>query len=335
VPAYNEAANIAATVRSLVASDYPGVEVVVVDDGSTDDTAAVLARYGERIRVVSKANGGLASARNAGTRAARGDYVVMLDADDLCPPERVGLQVALLEESRDLVLASTAFSAFDENGPVAQDFGPAYYSMIGEIPGGVRALYPHEKKMPLAPAGGETVTVTVNHGDVYAPLVRGNFVHPPTVIFRRELFDKVGPFDETLRYTSDWAWFLAASRFGPFGYLARPLLDYRLSAGQMSGGKNRRRSSLENLQILEGACAKDPALFAREGAVLKHYLATFCLDAAEAHADDDARQALRLLKRSLSYEGRPNVRTLKLLAKALMPERLILGFRQMKGRASG
>ncbi|MEU4778097.1 bifunctional polysaccharide deacetylase/glycosyltransferase family 2 protein [Micromonospora sp. NPDC023633] len=90
VPAYNEAANIAATVRSLMASDYPALEVIVVDDGSSDDTAGIVERLGLRgVRVIRQANAGKPAALNTGVRAARANLLVLVDGDTVFQPDTV------------------------------------------------------------------------------------------------------------------------------------------------------------------------------------------------------------------------------------------------------
>lgn len=332
IPAYNAAKLVADTIEGVLAQTYPNVETVVVDDGSKDDTAAVLARFGEKIRVVSKPNGGLASARNAGTRAARGAYVAMVDADDICTPDRIGLQVAFMEAHPELVLSSTGFSAFDTTGRLDDDYGPSYYSMIGEAPAGIASLYPQKERKRLAPVGGDAIEVVTYRGPIYDALVRGNFVHPPTIFFRRPLFDQVGDFDTSLRFTSDWEWLVRAARRGPFGYLDRALLEYRVSPGQMSGGTNSRRAALENLRILEKLCEEDRELFARDRATLERSLVEFCLDAAYVHADNHTIETLRLLARSLRYRPMPSAATFKLLAKALIPKKAIAGIRELRKR---
>jgi glycosyltransferase involved in cell wall biosynthesis len=332
IPAYNAAKLVGDTVDAVLAQTYPNVEVIVVDDGSKDDTAAALAPYGDRIRVIRKANGGLASARNAGTRTARGEYVAMVDADDLCTPDRVGLQLAFMQEHPEVVLCSSAFSAFDANGRISDDYGPLYYSMIGDAPAGVRSLYPLGERKRLTPAPGTSAELQTYRGPVYDALVRGNFIHPPTVFYRRSTFEGAGDFDVSLRYTSDWEWLVRAAKLGPFGYLDRPLLDYRVSPGQMSGGANSRRAALENLRILERLCEEDRELFARDRATLERYLVSFCLDAAEAHADDHILETLRLVGKSLRYDKVPRAATVKLVAKALTPKRALVGVRELRKR---
>jgi glycosyltransferase involved in cell wall biosynthesis len=99
VPAYNCASWLPEAIDSLLAQTHRDHEIIVVDDGSTDDTPAVLARYGERIRVVRSANGGLAAARNLGLAEARGDYVAFHDADDVALPDRLAVLLDFVERT--------------------------------------------------------------------------------------------------------------------------------------------------------------------------------------------------------------------------------------------
>ncbi len=331
IPAYNGAATLAASVDAVLAQTYSNIETLVVDDGSTDDTAAVLARYGDRVRTIKKPNGGLASARNVGTRAARGELVAMVDADDICEPERVAMQVALAHARPEAVVCSTAFSAFSEEGFVAASYGASYYSMIGMTPGGVSGLYGPPTRLSLATGTDVSVETDVYVAPVYDLLARGNFVHPPTIFFRKTLFDTVGEFDTALRFTCDWDWLVRASRLGPFSFIDRPLLGYRLSASQMSGGKNSAKAALENLRILEKICEQDPALFTRDRERLRAYLAEFCLDAAEAHADSHIVKTVELLARGMRYGAGPQKAALKIFVKAFVPKAVLVSARKLRG----
>lgn len=93
IPTFNRAACVGEAIESVLAQTFPNYEVIVVDDGSTDDTAAVLAKFGERIRVLRQENRGVSEARNAGLRAARGEWVAFLDSDDLWIPEKLAVQI--------------------------------------------------------------------------------------------------------------------------------------------------------------------------------------------------------------------------------------------------
>ena len=110
IPSFNAGRWIAASLDSVLAQTRPPDEVIVVDDGSTDDTAAVLARYGDRVRVVRASHGGLAAARNLGLAMAGGDWIAFQDADDVAHPERLAALEAQLasEPQADGVFADGA-----------------------------------------------------------------------------------------------------------------------------------------------------------------------------------------------------------------------------------
>lgn len=118
IPAYNAAWCLRRAIDSALAQTFDSREIVVIDDGSDDDTPAVLASYGTRIRALRQQNAGLSRARNAGITAARGRYVAFLDADDWWLPGKLERQVALLDADPGLVFCSTAAELQDEHGRV-------------------------------------------------------------------------------------------------------------------------------------------------------------------------------------------------------------------------
>src|SRR5438270_1336965 len=97
IPTYNRAAIISRTIDNIFRQTYPNFEVIVIDDGSTDDTQSVLKRYHDRVRVVRQSNAGPAIARNNGARVAAGEIIAFQDSDDLWEPTKLQRQVALLE----------------------------------------------------------------------------------------------------------------------------------------------------------------------------------------------------------------------------------------------
>ncbi len=123
IPAYNAGAYLPATLDSVFAQTYQRLEVIVVDDGSTDETPDIVAACRERhggLRLIAKPNGGVASARNAGLKAARGDYVAFLDADDIWHPEKIAAQVRTLRPGgrERYVAAFSLHLRIDTNGRV-------------------------------------------------------------------------------------------------------------------------------------------------------------------------------------------------------------------------
>ena len=323
IPAHNASRTLRETLDSVFAQNYAPLEVVVVDDGSTDDTWKVLASFGDSIRVIRQPQGGIARSRNAGVHAASGPLIALLDADDLCEPDRIATQVEVLRRFPQIVLCSSDFSAFDSNGSLGDSYCGTYYRQCSAAMGGPAARYSHRASIDVgvgpAPIGGERRDVQVYYGSVYGELVHGNFVHPPTVMFRRELLDEVGLFDVDVSIVCEWDWFVKVARVGDLGFIDRPLLRYRRSATQISANW---RTSLDSLQVARRICGRDPSLYAREPGRFRRHFGHLSLDAASACVEHDRWKALRLL-----IDGSLRYRTLhksmlRTLAKAVLPEPL-------------
>ncbi|MBK8993570.1 MAG: glycosyltransferase family 2 protein, partial [Gammaproteobacteria bacterium] len=123
IPAYNAAAFIERAVDSVLTQSYRSREVLVVNDGSTDRTGEVLARYGSAIRVIDQPNGGLSSARNRGIREARGEFVALLDADDRWLPEKLERQVQAMVADPGIGFCSTRALVETPEGVPAGEWG--------------------------------------------------------------------------------------------------------------------------------------------------------------------------------------------------------------------
>lgn len=169
IPAYNCAKTVGETLDSVLAQTYPNVEIIVINDGSRDDTASVLASYGSKIRFVTQKNTGLAGARNAGMALARGEFIAWLDADDLCEPDRISLQVDYLQQDPTILLCSTDFSAFCNTGEIARSHMQTYYGRIRDA-GGLLALFGKRATFHPSHALG-TAGVQTYSGRVWESLV--------------------------------------------------------------------------------------------------------------------------------------------------------------------
>lgn len=332
IPAYNARHTLPATLESLFAQTWPHLEIIVVDDGSTDGTAQMLAQYGARVRLLSQPNGGLARARATGVAAARGQWIALLDADDLCRPERLALQARVLEALPEVVMCAGDFDAFDDrDGKVSASHAARYYARIGRARQGIRSLL--RRRDPLETAWGEQFHVC--HGPAYEELAHDNFMHPPTLMFRRELLraDQAGSFEDEARSMCDWDWIVRAARCGEVAFIERALIDYRLSASQMSSPRHRVRATVDTLRVAERICQRDPELYLRQLPLFLRELGGFCLDAADALIETDRLEAARMLLRSSTRFGCLDLRTLRLLAKLLTPRRMLLAARQRRGIA--
>lgn len=193
IPTYNRARFLGAAVASVRAQTYPCAEIVIVDDGSTDDTAQVVAGLGERIRHVRQANAGPAAARNRGIEESRGDLVAFLDTDDRWLPEKLAKQVDILQRDPAVALVCADMTIVDETGQVQ-----------------VASNFEH-RGMQAFFSGLEGHAIP----DAPRRLLEVNFVNTSTVLARREVLQSLGGFDPRLRYGEDLElWLRIAAKHG-------------------------------------------------------------------------------------------------------------------------
>jgi len=198
---YNGAFTLGRALESALAQQFQGsTEVVVVDDGSTDGTAALLNAYGDRIKVIRQRNRGLTAARNRGVAAAAGEYIAFLDADDIWLADRITKTVTPLVANPDLVLVYSDLLPTDENG---DELAPGY----------VRPGVAH------APSMEEMLRQ-------WWPIL------PSTVTMRRATFERCGGFCEEFKgaggFDDIYLWMMAREH-GQFHFVAEPLVRYRLT----------------------------------------------------------------------------------------------------------
>ncbi len=322
IPSYNAQSTLPATLDSVLAQTYPRIEIIVIDDGSRDGTPEILSRYAPRVRGIRQANGGLAAARNAGLSAANGTLVALLDADDLCEPERIGAQVAVMLRRPDVVLSGTEFSSFDETGVLADRDACRYYSRLGNAANGPATFFEEAARVDIArwlpPSAAADAALPVLVGDVYRHLALGNFIHPPTVMVRREVIDRIGMFDRAIPNCCDWEWLVRASRTGKFAFIDRPLLRYRRSTSQMSGPRHKLQLYSDVLANLRRFARVDPELPRWGGRDYQRALGNASLDLAGALVETDRLRALGLVAQAACH-GVVERDTLRHLAKALVP----------------
>lgn len=175
VPTFNRAHSIAETLDSILSQSRPPEEVVVVDDGSTDDTARVLATFGDRIAVIRQKNSGVAAARNAGAASTNCDWLTFCDSDDIWLPARMELLRADLAKADNAIIAHVGDVQFSGHGPTRRWFE----FLDTDVGAGVVRAEPHPLRI---------------------------FLHsfsPIAAALRKDVFDKEGGFDVAFRTDED------------------------------------------------------------------------------------------------------------------------------------
>jgi len=188
IPTYNRREFLARAIDSVLDQGWRDFELIVVDDGSTDETARSVASYGGRVRYLYQENRGPAAARNTGVRAAEGEFIAFLDSDDRFAPEKLAVQQAAMAARPEYLISHT-----DE-----------IWYRRGELL--------HQKKKHFRP-----------HGFIFGECLKLCVVGMSTVMLRREFFEKVGYFDEELPCCEDYDLWLRASVSLPFLKVDRPL----------------------------------------------------------------------------------------------------------------
>lgn len=328
IPAFNCGPTIGAAVQSCLDQTGQNVEVIVVNDGSTDGTRDVLARFGNAIRVIDQANEGLAGARSVGQRAARGEFLAWMDGDDLARPERLAVQVTALQSVPEAGLVCSNFSAFHDG---EEDFDASYIDTYYESlrrAGGVTAVFPNETRIQYESARGP---LEVRWGQVGEAMIGGNFVHPPTVLMRRSLAERAGDFDRSLRFSSDYDFLLRASQLAAFAYVDSPLIRYRCHDQQMSRASRLGLLQLETVRVLEKIRGGYATNGLRGDKDLRRSSAHAMLSAAYALARSNRIEGLRLVRAAQSHYFLP-AESLRALARLAMPNAAVDAAKRMRDK---
>ena len=267
--AYNAEAIIEPTVRSVLRQTFRDFEYVIVNDGSHDRTAEIIRRLmaaDPRIRLIDQDNRGLAAARNRVIRESQGSYVALLDHDDLWHPEKLALQVSLLDAHPDVAVASCYSAVIDADG-----------TLLGWR------------------LGGDA------NGDVYQEMLEWDMVSGGSVVLvRREALVAVGACDESLPMRTDWDLWIRLARRYRFGTVPRILVGYRRSPSSVS--RRHQRFADAGTRVLQNVLRDDPQFQARYRYCLaRDAFAVACM----CTIDENPRLAWRYLARSLALTPAP------------------------------
>lgn len=233
IPTYNRANLLPHTLDSVLGQTFDAFEIIVVDDGSTDDTRHVMERYNDpRIQYICNSWTGHPSPnRNTGIKLSKGDYLAFVDSDDLWLPQKLEHQVGYMKAHPDM---QWCFCHYDN-----------YYGDTGRI---------EHRPIPVSLVNG-----------TYSPvdLLCGNFIGSPTVLARKGLFDMAGGFDETdsIRFVEDWELWLRFSAIQPGGFIAEPLAQYRLHSSAATSQPDPYEAATRCLAAISTAVENNPETY--------------------------------------------------------------------------
>jgi GT2 family glycosyltransferase len=261
VPTFDRRNTLREAVESILAQSHRDVEVIVVDDGSTDGTRELMTSglTDPRVRYRYQANAGVSSARNTGLDLATGDYIAFLDSDDAWKPWHLSLLLAGFERLPEAGMIWTDTEFVDDHGAVVSssalaDLLSAYrYFSLDDLFSSSIALSDLGVDLPF-----ESRDHRLHLGDVFSPMIMGNLVLTSSVVMRRERVEEVGRFDERLSVGEDYEFFLRVCRAGPVAFADVVDTRYRVGTADKLGGP---RTSLAMarayLRVLDATLARD------------------------------------------------------------------------------
>jgi glycosyltransferase involved in cell wall biosynthesis len=281
IPTYNRAHQIADTIRSVLCQSLPPAEVVVVDDGSTDDTEAVVAPFGSQVRYVRQANGGVSVARNHGVKLTSSPLVAFVDSDDIWLRDKLAIQVAALGVEPAAEWSITGCDVIDLNGkviPSRRGFTAVFgvFGMEATPPPVFFQRYFRPVTVELSGALHPGWT-----GDAWLPLFLGNFALPSSALIRRDAFDRTGGFDPAFRLAEETEFFHRLAATAPVVIMEESLVGYRVGqAGSLISPANTAKLIANALTSLERAATSR---------------------AGDAASNDHLRRGRQALYRKLAY----------------------------------
>lgn len=281
VPAFNVSATLPTTLTALLAQTHTDFEIIVVDDGSSDDTLALARAFDDpRLRIVAQPNRGLAGARNSGIHAARGSYIGFCDADDLWEPHKLATHVAHLDTSPEVGVSYAGSALIDDAGALT---GLAQRPRLT----GITAAQIF-KRNPIGNGSAPVIRRAVFDAIAYRPVSETS----------RDWY-----FDETFRQSEDIECWLRIALTTDWAFEGVPglLTRYRLNAGGLSAATDRQKASWE--RVVTKLSALDPAFFARHTPAARGYQLRYLC--RRAVSDLDAGRAADLAMAWVRTSNRP------------------------------
>ncbi len=280
IPCYNAARYIAATLRSVLAQDWPELQVIVVDDGSSDGSADLVQREFPGVTVLRQSNQGVAAARNLGISQTHGEWIAFVDADDIWLPGKLHVQWALMQANPEARMCYTAWHVWPSVDPA-----PSAAELAG-----------------LAASSGDAAQWTGPSGWIYPDLLMDCCVWTSTVLMQRSLLEEIGSFDPSLRIGEDYDLWLRASRVTPILRVPAPYALYRMHPASITRSvpdKNYRSLVIEQAlqrwgyESPDGRVARKPEVQAMLARTWAEHAATHLRAGSTQQARQACAQALR------------------------------------------
>jgi GT2 family glycosyltransferase len=335
IPTFNRAYCLRRAIDSALNQTHHNVEVIVVDDGSTDETPDVVRTdYSteSRVRYVPQANAGVSAARNHGFALATGEFISLLDSDDEWYPWKLAVQLACLRFVPDAGMVWTDMDAVAPNGTVIE---PKYlktmysaYQLLGD-----RTLFDRrwllDDVMPDGPL--ELRGVHLSAGDIFSEMLLGNLVHTSTVLLRRERLQQVGGFNPDLRLSGeDYDFHWRTCRAGCVAFLDVSSIRYQIGMGDaLTRPELMIHMALNDLRTILGVLEADRARIRLPQRMIEARIASSYFWVGQAFVDlGEFRKARPFVLKGLLHEAN-HLRPWEILLLSFLPNRVGIDLKKL------
>ena len=310
IPTFNRSNFIIEALESIFIQEYFPLEIIIVDDGSTDDTKKVLKPYLDRIQYIYQENKGLGPARNRGIEKATGEYIAFLDSDDRWKPNKLKVQVDLLNVKPNIAVVCTDFVNFSEDGIIfgGQRNWEAYRRYHLSLEGQV---FKHKAKLSefIPNIQSDFKDTFVLWGNIFEYYLWGPLLFISTALFRKKCIEEI--YDELFdyNYTHDFYMFARIAQKYPIAFIDKPLVEKRSrikekhgQAAQLTSEKHQIPLRLEYLQLTVNLWVKNKTFYKTHKKAVNYRLGGIHSDLAYKYRKiGNYKKAFKHFQKSISY----------------------------------
>ena len=253
IPTYNRAGFLPTAIQSVFAQTYPNVEIIVVDDGSTDGTKKVIEKFGKNLRYLVTDHRGAAHARNTGMKAAAGKYIAFLDSDDRYLSYKLSIQMAFIEAHPEVGMVCSEFSGAFANGDIEEYHLRSYHDVWKKNCWAYNDIFTLESGNFTTDTFEDEIPYYI--GNLFDQVLIEPLIPSNTALFPKSILDRVGYQDERIRSGQDYDFVVGICKYYLVAFLNIPTYVIRHHGDQLSNrhlfeGKKRILAEIEETELL-------------------------------------------------------------------------------------
>lgn len=236
IPTYNHGQYLLIALKSVFNQTYRNIEIIIIDDGSTDNTKIILNPYMDKIKYIHfQHNQGVSKARNVGIMAAKGEYIAFLDADDRWKPFKITIQLECLKKTGCALIFSDL--NLIKNNKLYYKHITKFFPIFKETNINLSKIFSNKQTIWLNTTAWKGY-INIYWGNIFESLFEGNFISPSTVLIKKDAIKSVGLFNEEYLCAEDTEFFLRFAKKYPIAYIDIPLTVCRKLEAGLSSQKN-------------------------------------------------------------------------------------------------